>query len=83
MKENILKNGNKNLTNIEGGFIVVGTSDINVWTDGKPFVVSMDCVADFIENGFTEKEYEEMQSMKVGETRSDFDYEGIMVIRVR
>ena len=76
MKENILKNGNKNLTNIEGGFIVVGTSDINVWTDGKPFVVSMDSVADFIDNGFTNKEYEEMQSMKVGETRSDFDYEG-------
>lgn len=83
MEKNILKNGNKNLTNIEGGFIVVGTSDINVWTDGKPFVVSMDCVADFIENGFTEKEYNEMQSMKVGETRSNFDYEGIMVIRVR
>lgn len=80
---NVLKNGNKNLTEIEGGFLVVGTSEIENWTDGKPFVISMETEEDFIENGFTNEEYADCKKMNVGEVKSGFDYEGIYVIRVK
>lgn len=81
MANNVLKNNN--LLGIEGSFIVVGTSDIELWTNGKPFVVSLETEEDFIENGFTNAEYEECKKMNVGESRSDFDYEGIILIRIK
>lgn len=74
---------NDELKRIEGSFLMIGTSEIGSWTKGQPFVVSMETLEDFILNGFDEYEYADLQNMKVGEMRKDFDYEGIYVIRVK
>ena len=71
---------NDTLTEIEGTFIMVGTDEIKAWTPAEAFIVSLQTEEDFDRNGV---DYEEYQDMKVGEIRTDFDYEGMMIIRVK
>ena len=79
MEKNILKNGKLNTINTK--YVVIGTNDIKLWTDGEPFVVALDTEDDFDANGL---DYEDYKDMKVGETRDSCSMEeGIMVIRIR
>ena len=79
MEKNILKNGELNTINTK--YVVIGTNDIKLWTDGEPFVVALDTEDDFDANGL---DYEDYKDMKVGETRDSCSMEeGIMVIRIR
>ena len=79
MEKNILKNGELNTINAK--YVVIGTNDIKLWTDGEPFVVALDTEDDFDANGL---DYEDYKDMKVGETRDSCSMEeGIMVIRIR
>ena len=79
MEKNILKNGKLNTINAK--YVVIGTNDIKLWTDGEPFVVALDTEDDFDANGL---DYEDYKDMKVGETRDSCSMEeGIMVIRIR
>lgn len=70
---------NGTLINITAKFIAIGTSQINLWTDGLPFIVTMNTEEDFDVNGF---DYNDYADMSVGEVREDNDYEGIMVVRM-
>lgn len=70
---------NNELVELKGKYLIIGTAEINAWTDGKPFTISCDTESDLERNGFTRDEYE---GMKVGEVRHAKDYEGITLVRI-
>ena len=77
--ENILNKGE--LFTIESKYVVIGTSDISLWTDGKPFIVALDTKDDFAKNGLY---YDEYKDMKIGDVKDSCSMEeGIMVIRIK
>lgn len=79
MEKNILKNGV--LKTVNAKFVVIGTKEIENWTNGEPFVMALNTEEDFEQNGF---DYEDYKDMKVGETKDSCSiYEGILVIRIR
>lgn len=79
MNNNILKNGELNTINAK--YVVIGTNDIKLWSDGEPFVIALDTEDDFDANGL---DYENYKDMKVGETKDSCSMEeGILVIRIR
>ena len=79
MEKNILKNGELNTINTK--YIAIGTKEIENWTNGEPFVMTLDTEEDFENNGF---DYENYKDMNVGETKDSYSvYDGILVIRVR
>ena len=79
MEKNILKNGQLNTINTK--YVVIGTKEIENWTDGEPFVMALDTEEDFDKNGL---DYEDYKDMKVGETKDSCSMEeGILVIRIR
>ena len=79
MEKNILKNGELNTINTK--YIVIGTKEIENWTNGEPFVIALNTEGDFENNGF---DYENYKDMNVGETKDSCSvYEGILVIRIR
>ena len=65
---------------VNADFVVIGTSEVCAWTEGKPFVVGLTTEEEFDANGC---DYNTFKDMKVGEVRTDFDYEGIAIIRIR
>lgn len=79
MEKNILKNGVLNTINAK--FVVIGTKEIENWTNGEPFVIALNTEEDFEQNGL---DYENYKDMKVGETKDSCSMEeGILVIRIR
>ena len=77
--EKNLKNGELNTINAK--YVAIGTNDIKLWSDGKPFVIALDTEDDFDANGL---DYEYYKDMKVGETKDSCSiYEGILVVRIR
>ena len=79
MEKNILKNGELNTINAK--YVAIGTKEIENWTNGEPFVMTLDTEEDFEKNGL---DYENYKDMNVGETKdSCSDYDGILVIRIR
>ena len=48
--------------------------------DAKPFAILLNTEEDFDANGL---DYEDYADMKVGETRNEGTYEGVMVIRIK
>ena len=61
-------------------FMLVGTKEIEKWTEGKPFVAFLNTEYDFNINGLDKSEFEDM---KVSEVRTNLDdYEGTMIIRI-
>ena len=73
-----LKNGE--LYDINAKFVVVGTSQINIWTDGAPFVIAIDTRDDAEKNGL---DYDKLLKMNVGDVANDEYYDGILVIRIK
>ena len=72
---------NGTLVNFNASFLLIGTSEISNWTDGKPFIVPLETEDDFSHNGL---DYADFANMKVGEMESNpDDYEGIYVIRMK
>ena len=71
---------NNVVTSIEGSYLVVGDTEIMLWTDGKPFVLSLETEDDFSANGIN---YADFKDMHVGEVRNNFDYEGLSIIRIK
>lgn len=66
---------------INSKFIVVGTKDINNWSNGEPFLIQLDTEEDFQKNGLGSMA--DYMGMKVGEEMRDIDgYEGIILIRI-
>ena len=49
MEKNILKNGELNTINAK--YIAIGTKEIENWTNGEPFVMTLDTEEDFEKNG--------------------------------
>ena len=68
------------LMDVNADFVVIGTSEVCAWTEGKPFVVGLTTEEEFDANGC---DYNTFKDMKIGEVRTDFDYEGIAIIRIR
>ena len=66
----------------DANFICIGTDEIKMWAtdDAKPFAVLLNTEEDFDANGL---DYEDYADMKVGETRNEGTYEGVMVIRIK
>lgn len=76
--EKTLKNGE--LTNLDCKFVLIGTKDIEAWTDGKPYIIALNTEDDFFANGL---EYDDFKDMSVSETMTDLDgYEGTIIIRI-
>ena len=73
-----MKNGE--LLEFKAKFLAVGTSEIELWCGGKPFVIPLNTKKQFDDNGF---HYEDYSDMEVGEVRDSGDYEGIYVIRMK
>lgn len=79
MEKNILKNGVLNTINAK--FVVIGTKEIENWTNGEPFVIALNTEEDFEQNGL---DYENYKDMNVGEIKDSCSMEeGILVIRIR
>lgn len=77
--ENILRNGE--LYSIGGKYVMIGTSEIEMWTDGKPFIVPLETMEDFETNGIS---YADVKDMAIGDVKRDLDdYEGTMLIRIK
>lgn len=75
-----------NVPNNEKAFIVIGTSAIRNWAvDGSPiFVLPLsDNAEEFDRHGFDSDDYAKCQALEVGQTTDDFDFEGILVMRVQ
>jgi len=73
---------NNNLYDVNANFICIGTDEIKLWSsdDASPFVIFLNTKVDFDANGL---DYEDYADMIVGEVRSEANYEGIMVIRIK
>ena len=75
MEKNILKNGELNTINAK--YIAIGTKEIENWTNGEPFVMTLDTEEDFEKNGLDYENYKDMTK------DSCSVYDGILVIRIR
>ena len=72
---------NNEMYNVTSKFVLVGTKEIENWTDGMPFIIALDNEDDFFMNGL---EYNDYKDMEIGEIETNLDdYEGLMLIRIR
>lgn len=75
-----------NVPDNEKAFIAIGTSAIRNWAvaDTQTFVLPLsDNAEEFDKHGFDKDDYAKCQRLEVGQSTDDFDFEGIMVIRVQ
>lgn len=74
-----------NVPENQKAFVAIGTSEIQKWAiDGaKPFVIIMTDQSEFDRHGFDKDDYDKCQSLEVGQSTSDFDFDGISVMRVQ
>ena len=72
---------NNEMYDVTSKFVLVGTKEIENWTDGMPFIIALDNEDDFFMNGL---EYDDYKDMEIGEIETNLDdYEGLMLIRIQ